>query len=152
MATIDYPVGLPMPLRNGYDTNHVSPMMRTEMQTGRARQRRRYTSVPTMASVSWIMTEKQAQLFEGFFRWTLLDGTEWFNLDLLTPLGLKPYEVRFAEMYNGPTLTGRDLWTFTAELEIKERQTIAYGWPAFPGFVLGSDIIDKALNSEWPSA
>lgn len=152
MATIDYPVGLPMPLRNGYDTNHVSTMMRTEMQTGRARQRRRYTSVPTMASVSWIMTEKQAQLFEGFFRWTLVDGTEWFNLTLLTPLGLKPYEARFAEMYNGPMLTGRDMWTFTAELEIKDRQTIADGWPVFPGFVLGSDIFDKALNREWPAA
>ena len=152
MATIDFPAGLPLPLRNGYDTNHVSPMMRTEMQAGRARQRRRYTSVPTMVSVSWIMTDQQAQLFEGFFRWTLVDGTEWFNLTLLTPMGLKPYEARFAEMYNGPTLTGRDLWTFTAELEIKDRQTIADGWPAFPEFVLGSDIIDKALNMEWPAA
>lgn len=152
MATIDFPVGLPMPLRNGYDTNHVSPMMRTEMQTGRARQRRRYTSVPTMASVSWIMTQQQAQLFEGFFRWTLADGAEWFNVTLSTPLGLMAYEARFAEMYNGPQLTGRDMWTFTAELEIKERQTIADGWPAFPGFVMGSDLIDQALNREWPAA
>ena len=63
MAVIDFPAELPMPLRNGYDTNHVSPLMRTELQTGRARQRRRYTSVPTMASVSWIMTQQQAQLF-----------------------------------------------------------------------------------------
>lgn len=152
MATIDFPEGLPLPLRNGYDTNHVSPLMRTEMQTGRARQRRRYTSVPTMASVSWIMTEQQAQLFEAFFRWTLVDGTEWFNVTLCTPLGLKPYEARFAEMYNGPTLTGRNHWTFTAELEIKDRQTLDDGWALFPGLVLGSDVIDKAINQEWPAS
>lgn len=151
-VTIDYPEGLPLPQHAGYGVNHVSPLMRTELATGRARQRRIYTSVPSMAAVSWVMTDAQAQLFEAWFRWALVDGAEWFNATLRTPVGIKPYVCRFAEMYAGPVLLGRDRWRFEATLEIRERQTLPQGWEQFPGFVLGSDIIDKALNREWPKA
>jgi hypothetical protein len=150
-ATIDYPLGLPKPLRSGYDINHVSPLMRTELDTGRARQRRRYTSVPSIASVNWIMTAPQGQMFEAWFRWTLVDGTEWFNAELRTPLGLQPYECRFVNMYSGPELVGINLWRFTAELEIRERQTLPDGIiDVVPSFVLYSDVFDLAMNEEWP--
>jgi hypothetical protein len=47
----------------------ISPLLRTEMTSGRARQRRRYTSTPTQASVKWIFqTDALAQVFEAFFR------------------------------------------------------------------------------------
>lgn len=151
-VSINYPDSLPLPIRNGYQVNHVSPMMRTELDTGRARQRRRYTSVPSIVSVSWIMNSQQAQVFEAWFRYTLFDGSEWFNAELRTPLGLESYECRFAEMYSGPVLVGKLLWQFTAELELSERQTLLSGWEDFPEFVLGSDIIDLAMNQEWPPA
>ena len=150
MATIDYPAGLPLPLRNGYDINHVSPLMRSDLQSGRARQRRRYTSVPSMASVSWNMNQQQAQLFEAWFRWELVDGSEWFNAELRTPLGLQSYECRFSDMYSGPQLVGVDRWVFQAMLEIRERQTLADGYELLPSFALYSDIFDRAMNQEWP--
>ena len=151
MATIDYPTGLPLPLRNGYDINHVSPLMRSDLQSGRARQRRRYTSVPSMASVSWNMNQQQAQLFEAWFRWELVDGSEWFNAELRTPLGLQSYECRFADIYSGPQLVGVDRWVFQAMLEIRERQTLADGYELLPSFVLYPDIFDRAMNQEWPA-
>lgn len=152
MAAIDFPAGLPKPLRNGYGMNHVSPMMRSELQSGRARQRRRYTSVPTIVSVSWILTQPQAAVFESWFRYDIVDGSEWFNATLRTPVGFEPYECRFAEMYSGPDLIGKTLWRFTAELEIRERQTVAEGWTAVaPDYVLNADIFDYAMNQEWPT-
>lgn len=150
-ATIDYPAGLPLPLRSGYDLSHVSPLMRTELQSGRARQRRRYTSVPSMASVSWSFSQSEAQLFEAWFRWTLSDGAEWFNATLRTPLGLMPYECRFADMYNGPALVGIDRWQVSATIEIRERQTLSIGFDALPSMVLSPDILDRAVNQEWPA-
>lgn len=151
-ATIDYPTGLPAPLRSGYGLQHVSPLMRTEMESGRARQRRRYTSVPTMTSVTWHFNQVQAQVFEAWFRWTLADGAEWFNCSLRTPLGLQDYECRFVEIYSGPELVGRNDWRVSADLEIRERQTLSDDYSQQPELVLGQDIIDLALNAEWPAA
>lgn len=146
MAAIDYPAELPVPLRSGYGLQHASPMMRTEMQTGRARQRRTYTSVPTMVSASWLLTETQAQLFEAFFRYTISDGTEWFNATLITPMGFKPYECRFAEMYSGPELVGVRHWRITGNLEIRDRQTIDEIWVAYPEWVINSNLLDLAIS------
>lgn len=151
-ATIDYPADLPPPLRSGYGINHVSPLLRTELATGRAIQRRRYTSVPSIASVSWNLSQVQAQVFEGWFRWTLSDGAEWFNARLRTPLGLQDYECRFVGMYEGPELVGIDRWKFSADLEIRERQTVDAGLAAHPDLLLGAAIIDVAINQDWPAA
>lgn len=151
MATIDFPAGLPRPLRNGYGLNHVSPLMRSELQSGRARQRRKYTSVPSIASVSWLLTQQEATIFESWFRYDIVDGSEWFNAVLRTPMGLQPYECRFVDMYSGPELVGITHWRFSANLEIRERQTLQDGWgTAGTEFVLLADIFDEAMNQEWP--
>jgi len=152
MPDINYPQNLPLPLRQGYGMNHVSPLLRTELQSGRARQRRVYTNVPTIVDVSWLMTRAQAQIFEGWFRWTLVDGSEWFNAKLRTPLGFQDYYCRFADMYTGPELVGVEMWRFQAKLEIKDRQTLEPGWEILPTFIEGMDIFDLAMNREWPEA
>lgn len=91
MADIFYPDEyLPMPLMDGYGFKPISPLLRTEMTSGRAQQRRRYTSTPTQASVKWIFkTDALAQVFEAFFRDALKDGQSWFYLKLQTPIGVK---------------------------------------------------------------
>ncbi|WP_241187508.1 hypothetical protein, partial [Klebsiella pneumoniae] len=106
MADIFYPDEyLPMPLMDGYGFKPISPLLRTEMTSGRAQQRRRYTSTPTQASVKWIFkTDALAQVFEAFFRDALKDGQSWFYLKLQTPIGVKPYKARFVDIYEGPTL------------------------------------------------
>lgn len=153
MATIDYPKELPMPVQDGYSMSHVSPLQRTQMASGRARQRRRFTSVPTMVQVKWFFEKDgQAQYFELFFRSTLRDGAEWFNMPLRTPMGVRMYECRFTDIYDNMQLDATMYWTWTAELEIRERAVIDSAWADFPQFVVGSDIIDRATNRAWPEA
>jgi hypothetical protein len=151
-----YPVGLPLPVQQGYALQHVSPMVRTEMQSGRARQRRAFTSVPSMVSVSWIFrTQTEAQLFEGWFRDDLGagDGANWFSMKLQTPLGIMDYECRFTGIYNGPQLIAFDKWQVSGELEIRDRPILPPGWATImPGYILLSDIFDLAMNQEWPDA
>lgn len=154
MATKDYPSYLPKPLRDNYDIEHTSPFARTTMSTGRARQRRTFTSVPSAVTLSWYMKEPEAQLFEAWFKYEITDGSDWFNIDLKTPVGnFAPYECRFMEMYEGPTINNANDWRFSAQLEIRERPVLTQNdWLYGQEFIQGASIIDIAINSKWPEA
>ena len=152
MTLAVWPEQLPLPEQSGYAIQHVSPLQRTEMVSGRARQRRVYTSVPSMVAVQFFCTELQAQVFELFFRFGITDGADWFMCTLKTPLGLMPYECRFNGIYEGPVLTSFNKWTFSGTLEIRERQTLGASWVYAPQYIIDSSIIDVALNDLWPAA
>ena len=157
MATsIDFPSQLPCGQREGYGLQSVQPFARTSMATGRARQRRTSTNVPTMVDVSWILAPEESAIFEAWFREVINDGADWFNCELRTPLdgrdnpGTSPYECRFTEMYSGPVPVGAFEWRISAKLEIIERPLLPAGWVIFPELILGMSLIDIALNREWP--
>lgn len=152
MALVSWPEQLPLPEQSGYAIQHVSPLQRTEMVSGRARQRRVYTSVPSMVSVQFFCTEGQAQLFEAWFKYSITDGADWFLCQLKTPLGIMPYECRFNGIYEGPVLASFNKWTFSGTLEIRERQTLDQSWIYAPQYVVNSSTIDIALNDLWPAA
>lgn len=154
MATsIDYPSYLPMPLREGYQLNHVSPFARTEMASGRAKQRLMYANTPSMVPVSFLLTDSQAQIFEAWFKYDINGGAAWFNCKLDSPDGRKPYECRFTSMYKGPQLVGKRFWRYAAEFEIVERPVIGED-----DYRLGLDdiyyssIFDITMNQQWPEA
>lgn len=151
-----YPSQLPMPVQTGYGLQHVSPFMRSDMQSGRSRNRRMFTSVPSQVSVQWFFTnEAEAQLFEGWFRDDLgaKDGENWFTMTLQTPLGLQPYECRFIEMYRGPTLVAFNKWQISASIEIRERPIVAEDEATImPSDIILADIFDRTMNEWWPEA
>lgn len=148
---INYPSSLPWPVRDGYETRSVQTFLRTEMVSGRARQRRRFTSVPSETAVTWIFNkDSEAAAFEIWFKESIKDGAEWFNCPLKTPVGEKHYVCRFTSMYTGPDLVGLCAWRVTATLELWERPLIDPGWGILPDFVAGMDIFDIAMNREWP--
>lgn len=150
---INYPHEyLPLAQRTGLGYQPVSPLLRTELTSGRARQRRKYTSTPTQAGVTWIFNEVQSQLFEAWFRDALTDGVAWFNMRIRAPIGLDDYACRFVDIYQGPTLIGLGYWQYSATLELWERPILPPDWGYFPDFIINQSIIDLALNREWPSA
>ncbi|OIX96207.1 hypothetical protein BFS14_01720 [Serratia fonticola] len=155
MADIYYPHDyLPMPQQGGYAFQAVNPLISTELVSGRRRQRRRFTSTPTDAQVAWFMeTDAQGQVFEAWFRDALTDGASWFYMRLQTPIGVKFYKCRFrGAIYEGPTLVPPGYWRYSATLELWERPLPPPGWGNFPQFLAGQNIIDVALNREWPDA
>lgn len=150
---IQYPEGLPLPSQDGYGFRAKSPMLRSTMLSGRSRQRRQYQSVPTETPVAWLFTETQAQLFESWFEEVLVSGSQWFEMSLQTPQGLRLYRARFADMYEGPLLTGFNKWRVRARLELFERPILRDGWAVYaPQFMLYMAEIDQAVNSDWPEA
>lgn len=151
-TNIEWPEGLPFALRENHSLQAVRPFVRTQLESGRARQRRKFTSVPTMTSAEFIFTSGQAAAFEAWFRDVLKDGTEWFGIVRKTPLGRVRVVCRFTDMYDGPNLFAVSLWRYTCPLELWERPLLPVGYGEFPGFFTQADILDRAVNQEWPEA
>ncbi|WPX89176.1 transposase [Pseudomonas asiatica] len=152
MASIDYPKKLPLPLQENYSLETFDPMIRTRMVTGRARQRVRHSFVPTVVTASFIFNEAQAAFFEAWYARTLGNGIEWFNCRLQTAEGLKPYECRFTQIYDGPSLVQISIWRYSAKIELRQRPMIPEGWEQFPEYWFNKNVIDLAVTREWPKA
>lgn len=129
----------------------MSPLIRSELESGRARQRRRFTSVPEAVAINWLFTSTQARAFIAWFRDAITDGADWFECPLDHPaLGLEYYVCRFSSVYSGPNRVGPDLWSISANLELRERANVLPGAGNFPEYILDASIFDIAMNSFWP--
>ena len=92
------------------------------MNSGRARQRRRFLSVPTTMAATWQLSNRKATVFEGFFEHDLKEN-EWFLMDIPTPKGMIEHEVRFINSpMEGYKPLGAGKWSYQANIEIKKRQ------------------------------
>lgn len=150
---INFPAGLRGPLRETHTMTPVQPFMRTQMASGRARQRRLFQNVPTVASFSWIFNDTEALIFEAWFRDEIHDGTDWFNVNYRLPGGVRSVVARFTQMYQGPNLTALNHHGYSAQLEFYERPiALPPPWGQFPDFIRYANIIDLAVNREWPEA
>lgn len=156
---LSIPNGIPLPLRDGYGFSPISPIQRTPLSSGRARQRRRFLSVPTMVNVSWLCNEEQAKLFEGWAKWGI-GYADWFLCPLKSPLGLVPTRARFTDIYQGPELVGVNHWRYTATLELFELPIISEAELA--DLIAGMDIgvmnsqlrglLQRWYTKSWPGA
>lgn len=147
----EYPVDLPFPTRDGFEIEPTNRIGRTEMQSGRARSRELFTSVPSFVQLRWIFTTPQAQLFEAWAADVARAG--WFSLKLRTPIGLTEHQARFMETPRGPVLFGLDRWSYKAKIELRDQPKVAPGWALYaPQYILLSSLFDQAMNMEWPEA
>lgn len=150
-----YPVGLPAPLL-GYGFEPENSILRTQMQSGRARQRTLYTSMPDYTQMEWLFGgacgtsgAQQAQLFLSWAR--RLVRHEWFEMPIRSPNGRNTVAVRFMATPSGPFPEGRGAWRFTARVELRELFVLPGDWAELaPDYLLFSDVFDRAMNFYWP--
>lgn len=152
---IRYPEGLPAPLID-YGFQPENAILRTPMQSGRARQRTLYTSMPDYTQIEWLFGgscgttgSQQAQLFLSWVRKAARH--EWVLMPIRSPNGREQVEVRFMETPSGPFPVDPRSWRFTGRVEIRELYTLPGDWAeTAPEYVLMSDIFDRAMNFHWP--
>lgn len=101
-------------------------------------------------AVRWQLRGQVGALFEKWFQEDLRDGSAWFLCKLRTPLGMDYHKARFVDIYEGPTLVSGNYWLFSATLEVMRRPLLPDGSTAVPELILNSDILDDAMNREWP--
>jgi len=145
-VTVSFPSLLPLPTFEGFSIEPVDAVLRTEMESGPARQSLEFTDTPTGIATRWRFTAWEFALFESWFRYKAKEGAEYFSITLLGGLGMVEHEARFmgegSKPYvakpsrGGPGSGAR--WIVTTRLEIRQRP------------VLSEEALDIALVEDIP--
>lgn len=118
MSTPTFPTTLPNVVMSSYSIKPMNNTIRTEMEAGPARTRRRYISVPTEVKAEWRLTLAQLAIFQTFYRDTIFDGVAWFKIKVVDGRGEGTYLARFREPYEASTEAREHLWMVRATLEV----------------------------------
>lgn len=78
-SIINFPSELPAPKQNSYSETMPSSVVRSQMDMGQDKVRRKISRAVNKISVSFIMTEEQKQIFKDFYNNTLQGGVRFFN-------------------------------------------------------------------------
>lgn len=131
---IEYPSYLPGPMLAGYTLNQQSNLLRSNLDSGQARVRRRFKRVPTIIASTWLFSSEQAALFEEFIENELLGAVAWFELPIKTPVGIQTAALRFVESpLEACSPAGMTRWQYKAKIEVQIRPnltTLSAGDPA----------------------
>ncbi|STS82068.1 alkanesulfonate ABC transporter permease [Klebsiella pneumoniae] len=70
-------------------------------------------------------------------------------MKLQTPAGIKFYKCRFTDIYQGPVLVARFTGSTQRRLNYGNAPLLLpHGY--YPEWIVGSSLLDIALNKEWP--
>lgn len=120
MAT--FPATLPAPRLSGYQLTPADQTIRTDMEVGTARQRRRTAARNDQVSVAWMFTDAQMAAFRTWFDGSTeaAGGAAWFNgLSLvLGNSGFTAAECRFVGTWTADLISGTH-WQVSAKLEVR---------------------------------
>lgn len=121
MPTPNFPSTIPGVIMDGYGITPVETNIRTEMDAGLARVRRRFVANPAEFDVKWKFALKDFNTFEYFYYNDLHNGSAWFNVELVSGKGLTTYLARFKGMYQASAEASGQSWVVSAKLEVAER-------------------------------
>lgn len=82
MAT--WPASLGNPQFSGYDLETTDPTVRTDMEGGSARVRRRYTAAPDTVSLKFLFDAAQMATFRAFWDYDIINGAAWVYMPVKT--------------------------------------------------------------------
>lgn len=123
MAIPVFPESLPGVSLGSYSFTPVTSTIRTDMEAGVARTRRRFVSAPTDYKVVWKFTMSELAIFEEFYKDQLFDGASWFELNLVNGVGQNTVVARFKEPFNAQADAKEFFWLVTATIEAADRPT-----------------------------
>lgn len=120
MAT--WPTTLPAPLLEGYALNPGDQTIRTDMESGAPRVRRRTTARNDKVNASWMLTEAQLDTLRDWFddaSTGIAGGSAWFTVALAVGTGTRQasVEARFVGPFQAAPVG--QLWRVTASLEVR---------------------------------
>lgn len=119
MAT--WPASLPQALHIGATEQRQKAFIRSEMETGPHKQRRRFTAASRFIRGSLLLTKAQRATFDTFYETTLGEGADEFDWvdpnDNSTTVSMRFTAVPQKQAVNGGA-TGVSLWRLGLELEI----------------------------------
>lgn len=123
---ITWPETLPKPIL-GFGVTDSTAVARTKMDSGRFRQRQRFTRDFRTMSATWKLSDLQYGYFQSIYKYSLNSGSDWFLMTLPMGNGMAQYTVRFvANTYSAKQDEATLYWSVSAQLETED-ETAPYG-------------------------
>ena len=117
MANPGWPVSLPVPLVQGITYTPGQNTIRTPMDAGPAKVRRRFTAVPETLAFNLVLTGAQVQVLQDFVEITLSDVLPFDWIDFRKPTGTAvTYRFTKRPSYSPRSAAG-NRWVAAIELE-----------------------------------
>lgn len=116
---IYWPDVLPKPQVN-YSLGSKNGVIRTRMESGRIRQRRRFMDEQYQANVEWLLSDAQYHIFKSFLFYSLSGGADWFEIELPDGSGgLALNKARFVSEEQRAVYVPVGHWRVSARLDIE---------------------------------
>lgn len=122
-----WPSTLPTPkLPVGYEPEDT--VIRTEMEKGPPRARRRSLAVPpTRYDITWPdFSRLEMDVFEAWHHFTIADGATWFTMSMASGRGITTMECLFVGPWKA-SLVGENAFRVTAPLLVRNRTVMPQG-------------------------
>ena len=120
---VAYPTQLPAPLLRSYQSSADDNIIRTPMDSGPAKQRRKYSNRQETYQIEWRFSAGQFVAFKAWYRWRIDDGESWFDINLPDGGGTFVREVRFEGTYSAAQ-ESHDSYVVTAVVRAREVRTL----------------------------
>lgn len=117
MAIPVFPTNIPKVFMGEYSYKPDDNVVRTEMEAGLARQRRRSLFRTVKFNVKWIFSRAELAIFEKFYSEEIYDGVAWFTIKLVNGTGESDYKARFVGGVDTKTAANEHIWEVTGVLE-----------------------------------
>ena len=121
MAT--WPATLPSPAKASYSINMQDQTVRTDMEAGNPRVRRRTAARIDLIDISWIFTDAEMATFRAWYENSstgISGGAGWFDIDLAVGnTGIDPVEARFTRTFVARLQPGLN-WSVEAQIETRD--------------------------------
>lgn len=119
-----WPSTLPRPLLDGYSTSPGNEIVRTDMESGEARTRRRSVSAPDNIKLSWLLDATQMSQFRAYWDAELAGGAAWCDMSIDVGNGIEQKAVRVIGQYTALRVSAA-YWKVSCEAEARKlRSTI----------------------------
>tara|TARA_B110000196_G_scaffold317906_1_gene332070 strand:- start:6664 stop:7143 length:480 start_codon:yes stop_codon:yes gene_type:complete len=115
---------LPLPLLKTHSLKRKSMRLESKMDSGYSRSRRRFKNPPTEMAVSFLFSNDQQEIFEGWYHHIINAGTDWFVMPVKVGSVVTDHECKFIGDYSQKS-PSKNLWTITAKLLVKNLRVIS---------------------------
>lgn len=115
---IKFPALLPAPSQD-FSITPDTNMVRTNMDSGRTRQRKKNTQRYNSAQITWQFDDTEFSIFKGFLYYEAQDGAGWFEANLFTGETLIPHKIRLVNGQYTASYTAWGGWAVSATVDLE---------------------------------
>lgn len=115
---------LPLPLLKNHGLKRKSMRVETKMASGHPRSRNAFKNAPAEMPASFLFTNEQQEIFEGWYHHLIGDGQEWFVMPVKVGAVLVDHQCKFVGDYSQKT-PSNNRWAISANLLVKNLRVIS---------------------------